>query len=199
MSRKGEQTRRRILDAGLDVFLEEGSSNVSLRQVANAAGITPMAIYRHFDDKENLELALLERAFAVFEGYLETSSTAGSPRENLLALGQRFFVFALDREAHFRFLFLDDSRAPSGGRGSAVRAIARPTFVMLRDVLQGFVDAEALAVDDINELTTDTLAFCVGQVALLLSGNLSFAKRERKNHLTRAFERHVNLMAGTSS
>lgn len=194
-NKKGQATRSRIIDSGLNVLLEEGSSNISLRQVANAAGITPMAIYRHFDDKDSLELALLERAFALFESYLTESSKDGSPRENLLALAERFFDFALEREAHFRFLFLDDTRPATGGRGSAVRTISRPTFLILRDAIEDYLRHEAVAADDLNDLTTDALAFCIGRVALLVSGNLSYAKRERKGRLVKAFERYVDLMS----
>ncbi len=175
--------------SGMHVLLDEGATALSLRQVANAAVITPMAIYRHFDDKESLELA-----FALFESYLQESLKAGTARENLVALAGRFFDFALEREAHFRFLFLSDARPASGGRGSVVRAISRPTFLLLRDALQDWASEALIDVEDLNTMTIDVLAFCVGQAALVLSGNLSYSQKRKTRELAEAFERCVYMM-----
>lgn len=193
-NRKGEQTRERILESGMDVLLSGGAQALSLRQVASAAGLTPMAIYRHFDDKESLELALLEHAFALFERYLGEGARGGSARANLVTLAGRFFDFALEREAHFRFLFLSDARPASGGRGSAVRSISRPTFLLLKEALHDWSVEASMEVDDLNALTIDVLAFCVGQVALLLSGNLSYAQSRKKRALAGAFTRYIDQM-----
>lgn len=192
VTRRGEATRSRIIESGLDLLLTEGSASLSLRQVAGAAGITPMAIYRHFDDKDTLELALLERAFAVFESYLLEARSSGTPGQRLTALAAQFFSFALEREAHFRFLFLSDARPTAGPRGSEVRGLSRPTFLILREALERWQAEPAIDNEALNSLTIDVLAFCIGQVSLVLSGNLAYPRRERKKHLERAFERFID-------
>ncbi|MEM8661252.1 MAG: TetR/AcrR family transcriptional regulator [Pseudomonadota bacterium] len=192
--RRSIETRDRILESGMNVLFAEGTTSLSLRQVAKAAGITPMAIYRHFDDKDSLELALLEHAFELFESYLKGSSTAGTPSENLVSLATRFFDFAIEREPHFRFLFLSGARPPDGGRGSIVRSISRPTFLLLKEGLAAWAQEASVDVQDLNSMTVDTLAFCVGQVALVLSGNLIYAQKDQKRELAEAFDRYLALM-----
>jgi AcrR family transcriptional regulator len=50
--RKGENTRARIVDAAYALFLEQGYHGTSMRQIADAAGITVGGIYNHFAGKE---------------------------------------------------------------------------------------------------------------------------------------------------
>lgn len=58
----GAQTRARLLDAALELFARQGFSGTSIREIAEAVGIRDSAIYSHFDSKQALYEALLERA-----------------------------------------------------------------------------------------------------------------------------------------
>jgi len=56
---QGASTRKAILEAAFRLFLEQGYHGTSIRQVARDAGITPAAIYNHFQGKESLFIDLL--------------------------------------------------------------------------------------------------------------------------------------------
>jgi AcrR family transcriptional regulator len=51
-------TRQRILDVALELFIEQGYDGTSLRQIAERLGVTKAALYYHFASKEDLLLAL---------------------------------------------------------------------------------------------------------------------------------------------
>jgi len=51
-------TRERILDVALDLFIEQGYDKTSLRQIAEPLGFTQAAIYYHFAAKEDILVAL---------------------------------------------------------------------------------------------------------------------------------------------
>jgi AcrR family transcriptional regulator len=51
-------TRDRILAIALDLFVEKGYENTSLRDIAEALGFTKAAIYYHFRSKEDIFMAL---------------------------------------------------------------------------------------------------------------------------------------------
>ncbi|MGH1348425.1 MAG: HTH-type transcriptional repressor FabR [Nannocystales bacterium] len=63
MSSRAEQkiqTRRAIMDAALRLSAERGYASLSLRQIAKEADIAPTSFYRHFEDVDDLGLALVD-------------------------------------------------------------------------------------------------------------------------------------------
>ncbi len=73
-------------------------------------------------------------------------------------------------------IYVSPHQVASGGRGSAVRSISGPTVLLLKAALSDWADEASIDVRDLNKTTREVLAFCVGQVALVLSGNLSYSQ-----------------------
>lgn len=73
-----EDTRRRLLDAALAVFLDRGFAAASVEDIATRAGFTRGALYSNYADKEALFLALvaarLEEREAAVARLMDTSS-----------------------------------------------------------------------------------------------------------------------------
>jgi AcrR family transcriptional regulator len=61
--RRDPVRREAILHAAAEVFAHAGFATTSVEDIAAAAGITKLIVYRHFDSKENLYRAVLERVF----------------------------------------------------------------------------------------------------------------------------------------
>lgn len=57
--------RARVLDAAADLFVQQGYTGTTLRQIAAAAGIKAGSIYHHFDSKDDLFIAVLSDGIAV--------------------------------------------------------------------------------------------------------------------------------------
>ena len=62
----GAETRGRILKAARVCFAAYGYSDASNKQIADEAGLTPAAIYNHFDSKSQLFAAAVEDAQRAF-------------------------------------------------------------------------------------------------------------------------------------
>ena len=63
MEKRAEQkqaTRRKLIQVALKLSAQKGFAALSLREVAQAADLTPAAFYRHFRDMEELGLSLLD-------------------------------------------------------------------------------------------------------------------------------------------
>ncbi|NVO15444.1 MAG: TetR/AcrR family transcriptional regulator [Rhodoplanes sp.] len=58
---EAEQTRESILAASENLFKEKGVVDVSIEEIAEAAGFTRGAVHWHFHDKKGLLLALADR------------------------------------------------------------------------------------------------------------------------------------------
>ena len=50
-----------ILDGAMRVFLEQGYAGTTMDKVASAAGVSKPTVYNHFQDKEALFNALMEK------------------------------------------------------------------------------------------------------------------------------------------
>lgn len=98
--------RDRLVDCAL-ALLEQGESDVSLRAVARAAGVSAMAPYRHFEDKAALMGAVALKGFAMLEADAARADQADDACEALTAQGLAYVGFARAHPALFRLMFAD--------------------------------------------------------------------------------------------
>jgi AcrR family transcriptional regulator len=61
---KSEETRRRILDAALALFREQGFDGATIRDIAARAGVATGAAYYYYDSKEAIVLDFYKRSSA---------------------------------------------------------------------------------------------------------------------------------------
>jgi len=61
MASKGEETRKRILDAAQSMILDRGFAGVSVDQLIQSLGLTKGAFFHHFRSKSDLARALIRR------------------------------------------------------------------------------------------------------------------------------------------
>ncbi len=59
-----EKRREQLLDCAADLFARSGYARATTAELAKAAGVTEPIIYRHFDSKRDLFVALIERTAA---------------------------------------------------------------------------------------------------------------------------------------
>src|SRR3954466_14202957 len=81
-----EQRRTLIVDAAGRLFGEHGYDGTRLDDVAAAAGVTKPVLYRHFDDKTALYLALLERHRDGLGGVAGATPATGTLEQRLRAV-----------------------------------------------------------------------------------------------------------------
>jgi AcrR family transcriptional regulator len=105
--------RDRILDAAMTVFRRHGFRRSSIEQAAEAAGLTRQALYHHFDSKDALFRAVVERlyqnALAAEIATAETKEKAGAGLADILVaqITARLthLIAALDGSPHVEELF----------------------------------------------------------------------------------------------
>lgn len=62
-----ENTKERILDAALVSFAENGYKGTNLRDLAASLGLSKSALYKHYESKEDIWNALLDRMEAYYD------------------------------------------------------------------------------------------------------------------------------------
>jgi TetR/AcrR family transcriptional regulator, mexJK operon transcriptional repressor len=78
---QAEARHRALLDAALEIFLERGFENATIRDIAAAIGMTRKSVYARYSDKRELFRAMLEHVAAEME--VATDALARIDRENL--------------------------------------------------------------------------------------------------------------------
>ncbi len=83
----GDNVKDRILDEAAGLFVTHGYHGLSMRQIAEAVGVSKAGLYYHFEDKETLFLAILlhhiERVGALVD---EARARGGSARDQVRAV-----------------------------------------------------------------------------------------------------------------
>jgi AcrR family transcriptional regulator len=135
------QTRRRlapaerralIVEAAGRLFGEHGYDGTRLDDVAAAAGVTKPVLYRHFDGKTALYLALLERHRADLGTFADAIPAAGRLEQRLRAVLGVWLDYVETHAYAWRMLFRDTGGGPEvQAFRLAVHARARATLVEL--------------------------------------------------------------------
>lgn len=145
---EGDVVRDEILDAAEALLLEHGHpDHVGMRAVADAVGVSPPTIYRHFADKDTLLFEVCSRRFDDLEAeLLEASADLPEPVERLEAMGRAYVAFGLERQEAYRVLFGEKVEIPEGVDIDALAGLR--SFRLLVDVLQEGIDAGAFVTAD---------------------------------------------------
>ena len=123
-----------ILRGAAEAFAHSGYAATSMEDVAAASGITKLIVYRHFDSKEELYRAVLERV----SDRLAEEFLTGMTRADRRGIGARsMLTVAREHPDGFSLLFRHAAREPQfaeyarGHRERAVlaaRHLLQPTF-----------------------------------------------------------------------
>lgn len=73
VARRGEETRKRVLDAAEVLFSHRGYDGTSMRDLANMAQVRLSLLHYHFGSKENVLAAAMERKLARLEDTIRHS------------------------------------------------------------------------------------------------------------------------------
>ncbi|MEJ2106152.1 MAG: TetR/AcrR family transcriptional regulator [Acidiferrobacteraceae bacterium] len=99
--------RNSLLAAAEKLLREQGAADISLREVAKAAGVSHTAPYRHFQDKSSLLQALAAIGYGRLRDALQDvrANHAAQPDEALLAAGEAYVMLAVDNPEMTQLMF----------------------------------------------------------------------------------------------
>jgi AcrR family transcriptional regulator len=109
------QLRQTLVALALDAVEQGSPEDVSLRGLAERAGVSGMAPYRHFPDKAALLEAVAEAGFDALRQELVAVDNPADARAALLAFAGVYVRFAVERPGLFRLMFAGAPPTPSEG------------------------------------------------------------------------------------
>lgn len=109
--------RESILEVAAPLFAQKGYNGVSIRDIAQACGMTNAALYYHFKNKEDLYLAVLRRGHEQgMASVAQAAGLAGDLRARLKQLVLRYGEVMCEQRQSFQTMrrdlaHIDDARA----------------------------------------------------------------------------------------
>lgn len=95
-----------LIDAALKLIENNQLEALSLRRLAKEVGVTPSAVYNHFEDKDSLMLAIKIRLYEEINLFFDARSSGSSdPEQALLEMCNAYYHFSQQQPARFQFLF----------------------------------------------------------------------------------------------
>jgi AcrR family transcriptional regulator len=181
---KGEASRASILHAAAKLATMRGLDGLSIGDLAAEVGMSKSGLYAHFKSKEELELATIETAAAIFESeVLQPAARARAGTERLRALADAFLSHVERRVFPGGCFFaavaseLDTRPGPARDR---VAAVLDSWQSLLRQCLH---DAQASGEIDPNAEVAQAV---FETQAMLLAGNFQFVMTNDPIRLTQA-------------
>ena len=178
--------RDRIFKAARKLFDEKGIEGVSLRNVAKKIGITPMAIYRHFEDKDALIDALVLDGLAEWSARVEALPPCKGFAK-LAQIGEAYLDFALKEPRRFEAAFLLPSRKARRYPDDFLAGRSPAGNIQLK-VLEEAIAEGLIAAPPIEILITNA-GLSQGLITLYRAGRIAGGEEEFRALYRRAMQR----------
>lgn len=124
------RTKRKLLDAALEAFSENGFKGTSTRNIANRAGVHHPLITYHFKNKDELWRAAADRIFTEFNAALAAAAQAQAgecPKARMSALIRAYVHYAAGQPALHKIMVQEASQ-PSQRLDWLIDTHIRPLF-----------------------------------------------------------------------
>lgn len=186
-----ENTAQRIAQAALDLLEAEGPDAVSMRRVADTVGITPMAIYHHFPNREALLNSITDAEFARYRDQARAQTGKGTVEQRIVTGMDAYLDYAFDHPRVFDYVFA----APRPGARQFpkdFRARKSPTLTPSADALKEAMKRGELCEDDEWEIAFQLWALTHGYIALYRGGRINLPEKQFRALIRRALRRLVH-------
>lgn len=99
--------KQALVEAALTLIEQKGPSGFTVAEAAKSAGVTPAAVYRHFDGRESLIAECALQGHRIFGDLMEHAYADGHPSalSAFEATGRAYLAFARKFPGHYMAMF----------------------------------------------------------------------------------------------
>lgn len=161
-----------------------------MRRVASAVGLTPMAIYRHYPDRDGLLNALADEGFRELAERLRRRKSTGDIERQLAEVSEIFLDHAIENPKLFELMFL---KPRPGARKfpEDFTTGASPTANVVAEVVEQGMKSGHFRRDNVWEIVFEIGALSHGLIMLYLGGRLGATQRQFRDLYRRSFRRYI--------
>lgn len=161
-----------LIKAGVEILSKEGIEGLSLRKVAQRAGVSHSAPYSHFPDKQSLIAAISTEGFNQLYSELDAAILANpkSPKKQLQQGARAYVQFALNSTDTFKIMFSGVLEKEKDY--PAFVEISSKTFQRVVDAVQACQDAGVLHATSAEMMAVAVWGQLHGIISLSLEGQI---------------------------
>ncbi|HEY3251315.1 MAG TPA: TetR/AcrR family transcriptional regulator [Ignavibacteria bacterium] len=180
--REREEKRDLILKTAMQLFIEKGINNVSIRGIAEKIEYSPATIYLYFKDKGEILHELHTQGFEKLFSLQRTLDYIKDPLEKLNQMGRLYIKFALENPDHYDLMFI--------AKGVAEKIfekqewdVGNRSFQYLRDNIKDCIEQGYIVDADIDSATFAAWSLVHGMAALIIRGRCVMLPGEFVDHV----------------
>jgi AcrR family transcriptional regulator len=127
--------RKDLIENGLQILNKQGYDGLSLRKVAALCGVSHTAPYKHFQNKDELILAITQEVTESFKVSLLDikNKYINDPENQIFEIGKGYVKFMVEHPEYLRFLFLTEHYNPIEVTASSLSTHGYSSFEIFKD------------------------------------------------------------------
>lgn len=155
-----------LLKAASDLLASDGPGALTVRKIANAAGVSTMNVYSRFGGKDGVVEHLYVEGFRRLGAAMSSVETTNDPIADMVSCGLAYRQFAIDNPTLYSVMF--DGVVPDYLPTMDAHLLAGATLGLLATRIERAMSAGALRAGDPLLIAALVWATCHGVVSLEL-------------------------------
>jgi AcrR family transcriptional regulator len=193
---KKAESRRRILEAAREVFFRDGFMGANLDEVAEKASVAKGTLYRYFESKAELYVAVLAHNGAIFERKMrDTISPELSPPDQIRRTARFYMDHYIQNRDYFQIFWAIENQSVIGelpaGVVEEVAKLWEQCVAIVEEVIEKGTKEGFFAECDPWEVAN--LLWIIAN-ALIQTETSSTRRQLRRAPLDRAFEDAIEVV-----
>ena len=169
------EIRKRILDASMQLFVQEGFENVSIRRIADIIEYSPTTIYLYFKDKDEIFFNLHEIGFLKMQEMNKDLPAIQNPLIRLHKMGENYIRFGMENPEYYDLMFIQKEPMDKLTEMGCKWENGDAALTLLRNTLSECMEKGYVAKVDATMLSLSVWS--------MVHGLVSLATRERLEKL----------------
>lgn len=167
---KGDDTKIRIRDAGLELLRSRGYSATSMNDIVDRTGVKKGNLYFHYPSKENLAVEVLKDAALKYEEYISTNIKGKTSVQKICEIIDAVYNFHSSGEKIYGCIF-GNIALEAGGNGTQLDIFVKEFFarwerLLVKHITKGIAAGELVLREEPAALARIILASVEGGIML---------------------------------
>lgn len=183
-----KDTKSKIIKSTLTLYLQGGLEAVSMRKVADHAGLSTMAAYRHFKNKDELLNHVIMEGFRSFQSYFAKAKTIPDPIASLKMCMHLYAEFAREQPEFYEMMFMARLRSDDAELMHKHQQQIQMALLFLTERVKACVKSGLIKKLEPKSCALRLWSLCHGLVSLQFLGAL-----QDENHFASFYKNSIDV------